>query len=133
MDNQQYLWFDKYTPHSLEELSYNKTTTNILKNLSKTEDFPHLIFYGLDGSGKKTRIYAFLEAVYGPGVRKMTVEQKIMKINSQSFEYIVASSNYHIELSPTDLERKDRLLIHENWYHGWFGMSARTYAPCSTP
>tara|TARA_B110000503_G_C6803782_1_gene272193 strand:- start:327 stop:458 length:132 start_codon:yes stop_codon:yes gene_type:complete len=42
-----------------------------LKKLAKADDFPHLLFYGLNGSGKKTRVVSFLHDVYGPGVSKL--------------------------------------------------------------
>jgi len=36
-----------------------------LKKLAHANDFPHLLFYGVNGSGKKTRVLAFLHEVYG--------------------------------------------------------------------
>jgi hypothetical protein len=30
-----------------------------------------MIFYGPEGAGKKTRVYAFLEKVFGPNVYKL--------------------------------------------------------------
>ena len=106
-----YLWFDKYAPKSLNELSYNPTSTKILQSLAGCEDFPHLIFYGVEGAGKKTRINAFLEAVYGKGVRKVTTESREFKVNSTATEYFITSSNFHIEMNPSDLAQKDKYLI----------------------
>ena len=45
-------WIDKYTPRKFEELDYNDNVTEILKAISSSDDFSHLIFYGPDGAGK---------------------------------------------------------------------------------
>ena len=55
METTNYLWMDKYSPKSLNELTFNPKITNILNNLSNRDDFPHLIFYGPDGVGKKNK------------------------------------------------------------------------------
>ena len=34
-------------------------------------DIPHMMFYGCSGAGKKTRVMAFLRAVFGGGVEKV--------------------------------------------------------------
>lgn len=94
--SEEKLWFDKYVPTDKNGLTFHKETTQILLELSQKEDFPHLIFYGPEGAGKKTRIRIFLNEVYGPGVFKISNETKIIKYNSVNIEFSVLSSNYHI-------------------------------------
>ena len=36
--------------------------------LAHTGDFPHILIYGPNGAGKKTRAMAFLREVFGEGV-----------------------------------------------------------------
>ena len=111
METTNYLWMDKYAPKSLNELTFNQKVTEILKNLSNRDDFPHLIFYGPDGAGKKTRIHAFLEKIYGAGIFKMNTETRDLKINSTTIQYTINSSNYHIEICPSDSENYDKYII----------------------
>ncbi len=105
------LWMDKYQPKKIEELDYNHNISNILRTIASKEDFPHLIFYGAEGAGKKTRIRALLSMLYGSGVHKVSSEIKETKVNSTTVEYLISSSNYHIELTPSDAEYHDRVII----------------------
>ena len=87
------LWVDKHRPTKLEKCDYHKElsdrlaklvclcTTNLQLHCSDPHffaimqaskaDIPHMMFYGCSGAGKKTRVMAFLRAVFGPGVEKV--------------------------------------------------------------
>ena len=54
-------FIDKYAPKSIEDAYFHKDELNKLKIMSKDESIPHIIFYGPEGSGKKTTINMFLE------------------------------------------------------------------------
>lgn len=43
-------------------------------------DFPHMLFYGPAGGGKKTRVNALLREVFGAGVEKVKVTHKSFKV-----------------------------------------------------
>ena len=47
-----------------------------MTKLAHAEDFPHLLFYGPNGAGKKTRVLSFLHELYGPGVTKLKAENE---------------------------------------------------------
>ena len=105
------LWMDKYKPKRLEDLSFHPNQTKLLKSLSDNSEFPHLIFYGPDGAGKKTRVHCFLSKVYGDGIYKMNTINKELKIKSKNISYMVTSSNYHLEFCPSDIGNNDKFII----------------------
>jgi replication factor C subunit 3/5 len=49
------LWVDKYRPRELSKLDYQKEQAGDLRRLCEQQDFPHLMFFGPSGSGKKVR------------------------------------------------------------------------------
>ena len=105
------LWMDKYKPKKLEDLTFHPNQTKLLKSLSDNSEFPHLIFYGPDGAGKKTRVHCFLSKVYGDGIYKMNTINKELKLKSKNISYMVSSSNYHLEFCPSDVGNNDKFII----------------------
>jgi energy-coupling factor transporter ATP-binding protein EcfA2 len=80
-------------------------------------DCPHLLFYGPSGAGKKTLVLALLRQIYGPGVERVKVESKDWKVEVGSrnveVELVMLSSNYHVEMNPSDCGTKDKLVVQE--------------------
>ena len=105
------LWMDKYKPKKLEDLTFHPNQTKLLTSLSDNSEFPHLIFYGPDGAGKKTRVHCFLSKVYGEGIYKMNTINKELKLKSKNIPYMVTSSNYHLEFCPSDVGNNDKFII----------------------
>ena len=105
------LWMDKYKPKNLESLTFHPNQTKLLTSLSENSEFPHLIFYGPDGAGKKTRVHCFLSKVYGEGIYKMNTINKELKLKSKNISYMVTSSNYHLEFCPSDVGNNDKFII----------------------
>ncbi len=86
------LWVDKHRPRQLAQLDYHEPLTNQLQKMVRfllmrelananehslchpqatAGDFPHLLFYGPTGAGKKTRIMALLRELFDAGVEKV--------------------------------------------------------------
>ncbi|WWC69290.1 uncharacterized protein I206_103228 [Kwoniella pini CBS 10737] len=108
------LWVDKYRPRSLDELHYHPELSSRLRSLSASGDFPHILFYGPSGAGKKTRIMATLRELYGPGVEKLRIDQRVFVTPSnRKLDVNVVQSNYHIELTPSDVGMYDRVVIQD--------------------
>lgn len=107
------LWVDKYRPNKLGKLELHKSISGRLEKMVQSGDFPHLLFYGPSGAGKKTRVMATLGALYGPQALKTKVTNKSFKIKSRTIEISTLSSSYHIELNPSDAGLHDRFVVSE--------------------
>ncbi|QHS71652.1 replication factor C subunit 5 [Saccharomyces paradoxus] len=109
------LWVDKYRPKSLNALSHNEGLTNFLKSLSdQPRDLPHLLLYGPNGTGKKTRCMALLESIFGSGVYRLKIDvRQFVTASNRKLELNVVSSPYHLEITPSDMGNNDRIVIQE--------------------
>ncbi|VEU41744.1 unnamed protein product [Pseudo-nitzschia multistriata] len=109
------LWVDKYRPTELESLDYHDEISQRLKSLAKNPaSLPHLFFYGPSGAGKRTRINAFLGALFGPSAHKLKLNQRTFTTpTGRTVEIHMISSDYHMELSPGDAGNNDRFVIQD--------------------
>ncbi|OMJ08602.1 Replication factor C subunit 5, partial [Smittium culicis] len=108
------LWVDKNRPTTLDKLSYHHELTSHLKKMAETLDIPHLLFYGPEGAGKKTRIMTLLRQIFGPGAEKIRMDTRTFQTtSSRSVEVNILSSNYHIEINPSDAGIYDRVIVQE--------------------
>ncbi|KAK2963766.1 putative Replication factor C subunit 3 [Blattamonas nauphoetae] len=109
------LLIDKYRPTTIEQLDYNVELAQRLKLMALEGDFPHMLFYGPSGAGKKTRVMALLRAVFGPQVNKVVVESRQLQkgTSSATFEITILSSPHHIEVCPSDAGTADRYVVME--------------------
>lgn len=82
--------------------------------------------YGPSGAGKKTRIFACLREMYGPSVEKvnddslsllkaqLVITQRTFQTPSGTkLELHTVSSNYHTEMTPSDVGNNDRIVVQE--------------------
>lgn len=85
-------------------------SANILRNLLKKE-IPNLILYGPSGSGKKSLLYTFLKEKYNILPQTTKSIAKTFKIGSKEIDIPYFYSNYHIELSVSDLANNARVIL----------------------
>jgi hypothetical protein len=109
------LWVDKYRPSNLEDLDYHDEISRRLQSLAKNPaSLPHLFFYGPSGAGKRTRINAFLGALFGPTAYKLKLAQRTFTTpTGRSVDIHMIESEHHIELSPGDAGNNDRFVIQD--------------------
>ncbi|KAL5111087.1 Replication factor C subunit 3 [Taenia crassiceps] len=108
------LWVDKHRPVSLDSLDCHTKEAGALKKLVASGDFPHLLFYGPPGAGKKTLISCLLRELYGSGVDKLRIEHHTFTAPSKKkINLSTVSSNYHLEVNPSDVGIYDRIVIQE--------------------
>eukprot|EP00842_Homolaphlyctis_polyrhiza_P005840 jgi/Hompol1/6257/HPOL_002199-RA len=108
------LWVDKYRPTSLDQLSFHPHITDLLRNLAASNDFPHILIYGPSGAGKKTRVAAVLRELFGSGVEKLKIEaRQFTTPSNRKLEINILSSNYHVELTPSDVGIYDRIVVQD--------------------
>lgn len=70
------------------------------------------MFYGPSGAGKKTRIMCMLRELYGPGVERLRNETMTFTTPSnRKIEVMTISSNYHLEVNPSDAGMHDRVVV----------------------
>ena len=105
------LWADKYRPRELDQMEIHKDICEKLKKVVSESDFPHLLFYGPSGGGKKTRIMALLRHYFGSGVERLKNEHKTYKVHEKQVEVSTLSSQYHIEVNPSEAGTSDRIVI----------------------
>ncbi|PPQ64196.1 hypothetical protein CVT24_008614 [Panaeolus cyanescens] len=108
------LWVDQFRPRTLDTLHYHRGLSERLKSLASSGDFPHMLFYGPSGAGKKTRVSCTLRQLFGPGVEKLKIDQRVFLTPSKrKIEVNLVQSNYHIEITPSEAGNHDRLVIQD--------------------
>lgn len=108
------LWCEKYRPKSFAELDYNLEQVNILKKVLGNANFPHLAFFGVSGSGKMTRVKALLNELFDLSATNTRMETKTFELASdRKIEQRFVTSNFHIEVNPSENGFHDRVVIQE--------------------
>ncbi|CAG9460735.1 unnamed protein product [Pedinophyceae sp. YPF-701] len=111
------LWVDKYRPDAFERFAINQDIGKRLQGLAGSGDCPHVLLYGPPGAGKKTIVLSLLRELYGAGAKKVKVEHRPWKIELPSrkleLELTMVTSNYHVEMNPSDVGNNDRYVVQE--------------------
>lgn len=96
---------DKYRPLNSDDknIFFHKDLLNLLSIMSKDEAVPHIIFYGPNGTGKKTTVNLFLEMLFDKNVHKTKdVEYQVIGSGNKQIPKKIKQSDYHIVIEPSN-------------------------------
>ncbi len=106
------LFIDKYGAANKTTPTFHQNESKLLNNITKDVSMPHMIIYGPEGSGKKTKVNLLLENLYNDkSVNKLIdTPYKVLSGNNKANEVIIKQSNYHIIIEPNN-NNFDKYLI----------------------
>lgn len=104
---------DNYAPKNIDDIHFHKSEIEKLREMSKDDSIPHIIFYGPEGSGKKTIISHFLEMLYDKHVHELVDSvYNVHGSGNTTTQVTIKQSNYHIVIEPNN-NNFDRYLIQD--------------------
>lgn len=106
-------FIDKYAPKTIDEICFHDDIIRQLKKMSGDDSIPHIIFYGPEGSGKKTLINFFLEMIFDKHVHNLSdTNYTVTGSGNIVTQVAIKQSNYHIVIDPNN-NNFDRYLIQD--------------------
>lgn len=102
---------DLHRPKHLDDFEF-QPSVSVLKQFMNQE-IPNMLFYGPEGSGKKSLIYSFLRDKYGVETKNIKCINKTFKINSKDIEIPYFYSNHHVEILVGDMTNYTRNILPE--------------------
>lgn len=91
----------------IDDIDFKNKYYKSLSNFS-LESMPNFIFYGNSGSGKTTKIYAFLCTLLDKKV--YTLKNEEVEVEKRLFKF--KSSIYHLEIDALELLNNERIFFH---------------------
>ena len=71
-------WVEKYRPKNINKIIGQSKNINCLKTMLNNGSFPHMILYGISGTGKTSTIISIANKLYGKN--KALMVMKLMSI-----------------------------------------------------
>lgn len=90
---------------------FHTNIAKLLEIISRDNSIPHIIFYGQNGSGKRTIIKQFLEMLYDDTVHnEVDTSYMVSGSGNNELEVSIKQSNYHIIIEPNN-NNFDKFLV----------------------
>lgn len=77
MNKQDLPWIEKHRPKSLNDISGQDEIIKLLKKCVEQKNIQHMLFYGLQGTGKTSTIHSLAYELYGP-----LYKQRVLEMNA---------------------------------------------------
>lgn len=100
---------DKYSPKALSE--HEDNTQRLFFQHAK--EFPHLLVFGPEGSGKLCIVQNWLCEIYGRAAGQMQVINREFKSGSKSIDLPIFQSRYHFIINPSMYGLHDRNILRQ--------------------
>lgn len=75
-----YIWYEKYRPHSLEDMELPESVYNRLTEYITDQDIPNLLFYGPAGGGKTTVAQILLDKIPNQSLKLNASNDRSMEV-----------------------------------------------------
>ncbi|CAK9320675.1 unnamed protein product [Citrullus colocynthis] len=95
-------WADQHRPVSLNGFTFHKHEAQLLKQLVSQDSFPHILFKGPSGSGKRVLMMALLREIYGDSCWNVSHDLRRFQIQERKLTQVfvpLTSSAHHVELN----------------------------------
>lgn len=105
------MWCNKYTPTQLDAMDYHRDATRLFISVARAKNPPHLLVHGPRGSGRHTRILAYIRSVYGVQTLDYIPSTMLYETNTDTCEVNILSTACHLELNPSEMGNHDVFII----------------------
>lgn len=105
------MWCNKYTPTQLDAMDYHTDATKLFISVARAKNPPHLLVHGPRGSGRHTRILAYIRSVYGVQTLDYIPSTMQYETNTDTGTVNILSTACHLELNPSEMGNHDVFII----------------------
>ncbi|KAJ0041330.1 hypothetical protein Pint_28316 [Pistacia integerrima] len=102
VENLRQFWVDKHQPNSLNGFTCHKHEAQLLQQLVSEDNYPHILFKGPSGSGKRALAMALLREIYGDTCWNISHDLRCFPAQDKRPMQVfvpVTSSAHHVELN----------------------------------
>ncbi|KIJ69339.1 hypothetical protein HYDPIDRAFT_172758 [Hydnomerulius pinastri MD-312] len=71
-------WVEKYRPKTIDDVSAQEHTVQVLRKALSSTNLPHMLFYGPPGTGKTSTILALSRQLFGPD----NFRERVLELNA---------------------------------------------------